>query len=163
MNDPLDGLELRPAVDADADGVIALVDLCFREFPGCVLDVEREERGLLAPASSFDAFWVVLEDHMVVGMIACSDHLDSEGRPAIELKKLYLHPQVRGRRLGTRLVQLVEARARGLGARIVELWSDTRFLTAHSVYEHLGYRRTGQERELHDLSATREFHYVKEL
>ena len=42
-------------------------------------------------ASSFDAFWVVLADDMIVGMIACSDHVDSEGRPAIELKKLYLH------------------------------------------------------------------------
>jgi hypothetical protein len=45
----------------------------------------------------------------------------------------------------------------------MELWSDTRFLDAHRLYERLGYRRTGRTRELHDLSDTVEYEFDKPL
>ena len=53
---------LRPATDDDSAGVIALIARVFAEYPGCVLDVDREEPELRAPASSFDRFWVVEEN-----------------------------------------------------------------------------------------------------
>ncbi len=158
-----DTLELRQATDADSPGIIALIDRCFRDYENCILDVEHEEPALLTPSTSFDGFWVVLDDGQVVGTIACADRRDADDVPIVELKKLYLHPRTRGRGIASVLVALIEERGRRHGMRAVELWTDTRFLTAHRVYAHLGYRRTGRERELHDRSATREFHYRKEL
>lgn len=156
-------LHFRPAADADSPGIVALVGLCFSEYPGCVLDVDLEEPGLLSPTSSFARFWVLVgPDQRVFGCIACTEH-EVDGAPGVELKKCYLHPAFRGRGLASRMVGFVEEHARTANRPVVELWSDTRFERAHAVYEHLGYRRTGQERDLNDLSATREYHFMKEL
>jgi putative acetyltransferase len=148
---------IRPALDADADGVIALIARVYAEYPGCILDVDREEPALRAPASSFDRFWVVEEGGTVVGCVGCS-----LGQVA-QLKKLYLDARIRGRGLGRELIALVEAEAVAHGAKRIELWSDTRFATAHAVYGRCGYRRTGRTRELHDLSNTVEYHFEREL
>lgn len=148
---------IRPATDADSDGVIAVIARAYAEYPGCVLDVDREEPALRAPASSFDRFWVVEEKGAVVGCVGCA-----LGATA-ELKKLYLDAHFRGRGLGRDLIALVEEAARASGARRIELWSDTRFKTAHAVYERCGYRKTGRTRDLHDLSNSTEYHFEKAL
>ena len=150
--------QLRPATDADAEGVIALIARVFLEYPGCVLDVEREEPGLCAPASSYDRFWVLERDGAVAGCIGC------RLRPGlVELVKLYVDKAVRGRGHARRLVEQVEAAARAHGAARIELWSDTRFTDAHGLYAHLGYARTGRTRDLDDLSNTTEYEFVKSL
>lgn len=149
---------VRPARDSDAKAVISLIARVFTEYPGCVLDVEREEPALKAPASSFDRFWVVEEGGEVVGCIGCA-----LGDGVAELKKLYLDARVRGRGLARGLIALVEEAAHAHGARRIELWSDTRFTSAHAVYERCGYRRTGRTRDLHDLSNTTEYHFEKAL
>src|SRR5690606_22074226 len=116
-------------------------------YPGCVLHVDDEEPTLLSPESAFARAWVLVHrdergEERVFGSIACTEH-EVDGEPGVELKKCYLHPFVRGRGWATRLVALVEAQARERGRERVELWSDTRFTTAHAVYEHLGYERSG--------------------
>jgi putative acetyltransferase len=148
---------IRPASDADAAGVIAVIAGVYAEYPGCVLDVDREEPALRAPASSFDRFWVVEAEGRVGGCVGVS-----LGETA-ELKKLYLDAALRGKGLGRELIALVEETARASGARRIELWSDTRFTTAHAVYERCGYTKTGRTRDLHDLSKTTEFHFEKTL
>ena len=149
---------LRPATDADAEAVIDLIARIFTEYPGCVLDVDGEEPELRTPASSFDRFWVAERDGAVVGCIACGRRGD-----LVELKKLYVDKDARGEGLARRLVDLVEQAARDEGASLIELWSDTRFATAHAVYLRLGYTQTGRTRELHDLSHTTEHHFIKQL
>jgi putative acetyltransferase len=152
-------MEIRPARDEDAAQVIALIARVYAEYPGCVLDVEREEPALAAPASRFDRFWVLVDDAgRVRGTVACALH-DAHA----ELKKLYLDAQVRGAGWGRRLIELAEAEARAAGLPRVELWSDLRFETAHAVYLRLGYRASGSTRELHDLSHTTEAHFRKDL
>jgi putative acetyltransferase len=64
----------------------------------------------------------------------------------VELKNLYVSARARRQGLGRRLVAVVEAAAREQNASAVVLWSDTRFLDAHRLYEDLGYQRTGQQR-----------------
>jgi putative acetyltransferase len=149
---------VRTATDDDSAGIIDVIARVFAEYPGCVLDVDREEPELRAPASSFDRFWVVEEDGAVVGCIACALH-----GAVVELKKLYLDKTVRGRGFARQLVDLVEKTARDHGAALIELWSDTRFTDAHAFYGRLGYERTGRTRDLHDLSNTTEFHFIKRL
>ena len=113
------------------------------------------------PASSYPAFWVIEnEDKAVVGCIALQVR---EPQKRIELKKCYVHSSERGQGLGRELVQAVEDWARANGYPEVELWTDTRFKLAHRVYTALGYQPSGRTRELHDLSETTEFHFLKVL
>ena len=136
-----------------------LVARVFAEYPGCVLDVDREEPELRAPASSFERFWVATRDGEIVGSCGLETR---EGPPLrVELKKLYLDAALRGRGIGRRLAEKVEEYARSIGAESLELWSDTRFTLAHGLYARLGYARTGRTRDLHDLSETTEYHYRK--
>lgn len=148
---------VRPGRDEDSSGVIDVVGRCYADYPGCVLDVEAEEPELLAPASAFAGFWVVERAGEVVGCVAFD-----AGPPPL-LKKMYLLPDLRGSGLASALEARVVAAARAAGAERIELWSDTRFTRAHAFYEKLGWRPTGRTRELHDLSETTEYHYVKDL
>ena len=154
---------LRAARDEDSQGLIDLIAAVFAEYPGCVLDVDAEEPELRTPASSFERFWVLESDGRIVGCIGLEVTVGAEGERCVELEKLYLSRELRGRGFGRKLVDLVEEHARERGIDRIELWSDTRFTRAHAVYQALGYRRTGGERELHDLSNTREFHFEKRL
>jgi len=152
-------MDIRAARDEDAAQVIDLIARVYAEYPGCVLDVEREEPGLAAPASRFDRFWVLVDEaDRVRGTVACALYPDHA-----ELKKLYLDARARGAGSGRRLIELVETEARAAGLPRIELWSDLRFETAHAVYLRLGYRATGRTRDLHDLSHTTEAHFVKAL
>lgn len=151
---------LRPARDADSDGIIALIAACYAEYPPNVLDVDSEEPELRTPATSFDAFWVLEEDHRIVGCIALGV-LESGKR--IELKKCYVSNRLRGGGWGRRLIETVEAWAAAHAIGEVELWSDTRMTLAHKVYAKLGYVPSGRTRDLHDISETTEFHFLKTL
>jgi putative acetyltransferase len=155
---------LRDARDDDAAGLIALIGGVFAEYPGCVLDVDGELPELRRIASAFaekgGRFWIAERAAQVVGCIG----LAPSGAPCgVELAKLYVARELREAGLGSRLVELVERTAREQDARFVELWSDTRFVTAHRFYEKRGYLRSPETRELGDLSHTVEFHYRKEL
>ena len=105
-------------------------------------------------------FWVAEAEALVVGCIGLTPAPAQDG---IELLKLYVDSTMRGRGLGSRLVGLVEDEAARRNAGFIELWSDTRFDSAHRLYERLGYRRLPETRELHDLSDTVEFHFRKEF
>ena len=159
--DEPDGLTIRDARDDDSEQLIALVAAAYAEYPGCVLDVDGEAPHLRRPASAFadrgGRLWVVEAAGLVV---ACAGFADRG--EALELLSLYVATSARRRGLGGRLAGLVEAAARERGRHRVELWTDTRFLDAHRLYERLGYVRGGT-RELHDLSRSVEHHYRKSL
>ncbi|MEZ5667019.1 MAG: GNAT family N-acetyltransferase [Alphaproteobacteria bacterium] len=159
-----DGIVIRDGRDADSDAVIALVDLCWSAYPGVILDVDLEEPGLRHPASHFRAkdgrFWTAWRGAALHGIVG---YAFDPATATVELHKLYVHPDARRGGLGRRLTALVEAAARDRGAARIELWSDTRFETAHRFYRGLGYTRTGRTRDLHDLSNTTEFHFEKRL
>jgi putative acetyltransferase len=158
------GLEIRDGRDEDGWDLIGLVAGCWSEYPGCVLDIHREETDLLAVATAYAArngrFWVVEEDGRLVASVGLAP---APATDEVLLQKLYVARAARRKGLGSRLVALVEAEARARGATAVALWTDTRFEPAHRLYERLGYVRNGATRELHDLSNTIEFHYRKRL
>jgi putative acetyltransferase len=162
--EPLIDLEIRDARDDDAAQLIRLMGDVFAEYPGCVLDVDREEPDLRAIATAYAAccgrFWVAERrpDGCILAMVGARPLGNGSNW---ELKKLYVDKAARGAGLGARLVGLVEEEVRRRGAPLLELWSDTRFTDAHRLYERLGYQRRPGLRELHDLSNSVEFHYVK--
>jgi len=155
----MSALQLRTATNRDSPGIIDLVGRCFAEYPGCVLDVAGEEPELLDPERAFSSFWVLDRDGKVMGTIGCK----IQPVQRLELKKLYLDPDVRGTGWARRLVALIEDFARQHDIRVVELWTDTRFENAHGLYAHLGYVKTGETRELHDQSNTVEYYFRKDL
>ena len=53
--------------------------------------------------------------------------------------------------------------AREWQAHTIDLWSDIRFREAHAFYQALGYSQTGGTRDLHDLSNSTEYHFIKRL
>jgi putative acetyltransferase len=154
---------VRAALDSDGGGLVALVGACFSEYEGCVLDTEHEMPHLLRVASHFAAAggraWVAEADG-VVGSVGCRPGSDRSG---LELQMLYVAAPWRRRGIGTGFVAAVETEARRRHGAFVELWSDTRFTDAHRLYRSLGYVQLPETRELHDLSATVELHFVKSL
>jgi GNAT superfamily N-acetyltransferase len=157
------GSEARRVRDDDSAGLIELIGACWAEYPGCVLDIDGEEPWLRAPAAAYDGSggtcWVVEDGGEIVGCVGIKPLPGG----AAELKGLYVAARARRRGLGERLTGLVESEAARLGASRIALWSDTRFGDAHRLYERLGYVRTGRTRELHDLSQTVEYEFVKPL
>lgn len=157
---------VRDGRDDDADQLIALMAAVFAEYPGCVLDVDGEEPDLRAIDKFYrdygGRFWVAEHpgDGRIVAMVGGRP---LNGGPHWELKKLYVDSRCRSAGIGRLMVGLVEQEAVRQGAPVLELWSDTRFLDGHRLYERLGYVRQPGLRELHDLSNSVEFHYLKRL
>ncbi len=155
---------IRDARDSDEAGLIELIGSVFAEYPNCVLAVDEEIPELRHIATSFAGwdgrFWIAERDGRIVGCIGLTPAHDPGG---IELKKLYVAASERQTGLGSRLTDLVVTEARARGARFIELWSDTKFETAHRFYAKRGFEMTGATRELHDLSDTVEYYFRREL
>ena len=149
----------------DADGAANVIDLIHRVFDEYEFIWEPQEEfwDLLAEPSAFPyqepsgAIWVMRDqDDEVVGSIA-AERLNAH---TVELHRLYLDAELRGRGLGRMLFETGVDWARQQGATTVELWSDTRFEDAHRLYERLGYVKAGS-RQLDDVNETVEFKYER--
>jgi GNAT superfamily N-acetyltransferase len=154
---------IRPARDGDADEIIEIVSGCWREYPGCVVDIDGEAPELLSIATHCagrgGAVWVAEADGKVVGL-ACAYPL-ADG--AWEMAKIYVARAHRGSGIAHDLLTAAEHFARTHGATRGKLWSDTRFDRAHRFYEKRGYVRAGPIRALADKSNSIEFAYAKPL
>ncbi len=152
----------RPAKDDDADRLIALIDKCYAEYEGCILDVDAEEPQLRHIASYFadkgGEFWVAEKDGQLVGSIGYAPD-----KQVVELKHLYVDSAIRRQGLASHLCSLVENAAENRGASAILLWTDTRFTNAHALYEKRGFVGGTETRTLNDLSHTIEYYYEKTL
>lgn len=161
---------LRSAADADSGQVVALIAACWVQYPGNILDIQAEEPALRQVASAYGTkggrIWVATvafpKAEWVVGCVAVVPTPHNPEAQA-ELLKMYVHPRLRRQGLARRLAALPEAAAREWGAHTIDLWSDTRFREAHAFYQALGYMQTGETRDLHDLSNSTEFRFIKHL
>lgn len=154
---------LRPIRPEDSPAVIDLVGAAYAEYPGCVLDLPGVDDDLPELSrrwvSAGGGGWVVEDAGQVVACVGWAPVRDG----VVELKRLYVAALARGRGLGRSLVDLVVRTADQHGATSVELWSDTRFLDAHRLYERTGFVRQPETRDLHDPSNTTEYRYLREL
>jgi putative acetyltransferase len=158
--DPL----IRPVCDDDAQDLIGLITLCFAEYPGCFFDPHGDMPDIVRPAQSrlaMEGQFLVVEDAR--GRIAACIGVDSPDSTTAELHRLYVRPDSRGRGVAKLLTLRIEDFARGRGASRMILWSDTRFIKAHALYEGLGYTRSPITRSLGDISLSREFFFEKSL
>jgi len=154
---------IRPVRDADAQDLIGLIALCFAEYPGCVFDPHGDMPDIIRPAQSRMATkgrFLVVEDEL--GRVCACAGVDLPDDGVAELHRLYVRPDARGRGLARLLTARMEDFARAAGAARMVLWSDTRFATAHRLYEGLGYARS-VSRSLGDVSQSRELFFSKRL
>jgi putative acetyltransferase len=156
-------LVLRPARDDDGDAVAAVIAACFAEYPGCFYEAsEFPELARMgsAYAERGGAAWVVERQGRVVGSIA----VFATRVPAVyEVTKVYLAAECRGRGTAAEMLDVAVAAAAARGARLVRLFTDTRFHTAHRFYARNGFRRLPGERFIADVSASWEYLYVRPL
>jgi ribosomal protein S18 acetylase RimI-like enzyme len=134
------------------DGFRVLVAETLREFgfePDPAFDGDLDD-----PAAAYAALWIALDGDEVVGSVALRDLGDG----AVELKRMYLRPDQRGRGLGRELLALALAWSREQGARVVRLDTSERMVAAQRLYEAYGFRRVpgeaprqGQCRLLYEL------------
>jgi putative acetyltransferase len=153
-------IRIRPARNDDAQDLFGLLALCFADYPGCYVDPHADLTDLRAPGTAFSerggAFFVV-EDESVCGCIAVDCPKPGVG----ELHRLYVRPDRRGKGIGGMLIAHAEDHARRLRATQMVFWSDTRFTTAHRLYDRHGYKRVGGTRELGDISNSVEYRFEK--
>lgn len=158
---------IRPARDSDGDGIAALMARIWADYPGTVFDRATELPELDAPASHYRALggniWVLCSGAgTVLGSVAVTPGED-KAAGEWELHKLYLDHALRGTGWAARLIGVAEDLARASGGHSLGLWTDTRFVAAHRFYTKMGYQRQPGDRLLQDLSASREYAFVKRL
>jgi putative acetyltransferase len=153
-------LVVTVATGADAAGVIALIGRVFAEYafvydPAVeVPDLSRFEHHYQPPHG---AFYVVRQGGLIVGSVGV-ERLDGN---TAELHRLYLDAELRGRRIGRALVEMVLDWCRAERISRLTLWSDTRFDQAHRLYARMGFLQTGERELPDDLNATREYGFER--
>lgn len=159
MNDP--SFTIARASTAEVPAVIRLIGRVYDEYE-LIFEPAEELPDLLAFEHHYcaphGAFFVLRDRGDVVGSIGI-ERLEGHGA---ELHRLYLDSTLRGRGLGRALVETVLDWCQVEGIRHLILWSDTRFDRAHTLYERMGFVRTG-ERALNDINQSREYRYKLQL
>ena len=145
-------MSIVPFEPGHADGFRSLVNDTLIEFG---FDNDPQFDGDLDdPAGTYAALWVALEGGTVVGSVALRDLGDG----VVELKRMYLRPDQRGRGLGRDLLALALDWARRHDMQVVRLDTSERMVAAQRLYESHGFERVagsaprqGQCRLLYEL------------
>ena len=164
-------LTVRRVEDSDGPALTALVGAAYDEYACGPLDPEVFDADLARPASmargSGRSWWVVIRSGPDPTLVASVAHgplrRPADAPPTMELHRLYLSPDVRGRGLATALLEGIIEEARAAGAAVLEAWSDTRLPDAHRRYLALGFRLTSDRRELGDPAGTTELRFALTL
>ena len=129
---------IRPATSADGAAVRALVLRILTEY-GLSLDPHGTDADLddIGAAYRGGRFWVLDEGGEIVGSCA----LYPVGGGAVQLRKMYLEPRLRGRGWGRRLLEQALAAARADGHRRVELETASVLKEAIRLYQQYGFAR----------------------
>ena len=136
-NDSASTPRLRPATNADGETVRALVFGVLREY-GLPSDPEGTDADLSEIERHYRNGWFsVLEvDRQIIGPVG----LLPQEETVMELHKMYLHRNWRGRGLGRLLLEKALDEARKRGARRVVLGTARVLGEAVTLYEQSGFR-----------------------
>jgi GNAT superfamily N-acetyltransferase len=131
---------LRPATNVDAPAVRELIFAILREFGmppepnGTDSDLNDIEATYFNRGGRFD----VLLD--TTGRIIGTVGLNRVDEQTVELRKMYLHADMRGRGLGTRLLDHAISEARRMGYKRITLETASQLKTAIAMYVRCGFR-----------------------
>jgi GNAT superfamily N-acetyltransferase len=138
-------LEIVPFRAGFEDQVVSLIVGIQRDEFG--IEITAEQQPDLSDIPAFyqvgsGNFWLAIESGRVVGTIALLDI----GNRQTALRKMFVHPDFRGREAGTAqslLATLLE-HARERAVREILLGTTARFLAAHRFYEKNGFAEIAQ-------------------
>jgi putative acetyltransferase len=162
-------MPIRLADRTDQPQIVRLIADIFREYgeticlDNCDSDLLDLERNFTAQGGNF---WVLEEQGKIKGTVAVTPSHEPSTDPIVPclLKRLYLHPSLRGGSWGRDLMQTAVDWARQQGFQRMEFWSDSRFSRAHNFYQKFGCLMTGQTRVMHDsYEPYEEYHFRLEL
>lgn len=151
---------IRPAKAEDIPRLIEIIQTTIESYD-YIFELEFELPDFL----DFDTYYQPGHAELYVieteaGIIGCGAlKLD---KPIPYLSRIYVTETERGKGWGKRIVQFLMQRNQELGNTALELWSDTKFRTAHAMYEKLGFVFSGRVRPLWDINYCFEYHYSKE-
>jgi putative acetyltransferase len=94
------------------------------------------EQGVKPTADDVAAWVVAREDGRPLGCGA----LRSLGEPVVEIKRMYVRPEARGRGIGAAILGVLEQQAIDLGFRVVRLETGPLQPEALRLYARAGYR-----------------------
>jgi putative acetyltransferase len=97
------------------------------------------EPGHRPTAADIAVFVVAYDGETPIGCGAFRDLVDEQ--PTVEVKRMYVRPEYRGRKIGQLILRDLETRARERGAIRVRLETGTRQPEAVQLYEGAGYRQ----------------------
>jgi putative acetyltransferase len=173
------------ATSADSGAAAAVVEAVFREY-GFTWDRDGYNADLYDLQGHYlgrgDPFWVAesMETEpkgdivatcglalfpVLPGRLGELIQVDGETRIAAadcSLERLYVLPSIRRGGLGSALLEIALAHARGEGKRAMEIWSDKKLTLAHRLYERFGATRVG-DRICDDPDESPEWGMVLEL
>jgi len=136
---------IRPATNADGPAVQAIVFAALKEHgltpepAGTDRDLFDLERHYFEQGGRFD----VIED--ASGKVVGSVGLFLIDTQQLELRKMYLAPQARGKGRGRRLLEHAVAYARAAGRRRLVLETQSNLKAAIALYTRYGFKRTNAE------------------
>ncbi|WP_227517398.1 GNAT family N-acetyltransferase [Parathermosynechococcus lividus] len=137
------GCRVRHWQSDDRPAVIQLIQSVLTEF-GLTWQPEGADRDVVHVEDYYQRrggqFWVVEQAQEIVGTIAF--YPIERGEAAVEIRKMYLHPRVRGQGLGTFLLHHIEQAILGAGYRTIWIETASVMTTAVHLYEKAGYQPT---------------------
>jgi GNAT superfamily N-acetyltransferase len=138
------GLVTRRATEADLERAVELIALGV--VPGAtsgedLSDLTPYRAALRHVQDTSGAVLVAEVDGEVVGVcqLIVFRHLQVRGGLCAEVESVHVHPDHRGRGIGSVLVRDAVSRARSLGCYRVQLTSNRARPEAHRFYERLGF------------------------
>ncbi len=150
-------MNIRPATASDDVAVQTIIKTVYDEYgfgwdpSGYHLDLYTFEESYIACESS--EFWVAEVDGVVVaccgldffdavpgefGVVSEVDGTLRIGGTDCEIIRLYAVSAARGFGIGKALTETVLSAARARGCVAMEIWSDKKFVEAHSLYQRYG-------------------------
>lgn len=138
-------MEIRSFVPSQTAQVVELIlSIQVGEF---AIAITAEDQPDLQAIPSFyqtgrGNFWVAVNDERVIGTLAL---LDIGNRQAA-LRKMFVHPEFRGERLGVaaKLLATLLAHARERGVCDIYLGTTPKYFAAHRFYEKNGFEEIAQ-------------------
>jgi putative acetyltransferase len=97
------------------------------------------EPGHRPTAADIAVFVVAYDGETAIGCGALRDLIDEQ--PTVEVKRMYVRPEYRGRKIGRLILRDLEMRARQRGAMRIRLETGDKLPEAHRLYVGAGYRQ----------------------
>ncbi len=152
---------ILPATKEDIPELIGIIGAVFGEY-GWIFQPDEE----LPDFAEFEKWYVGTEHRLFtvwdegqrVGCIAVK--VGAEGP---YLSRVYLKKEMRGKGIGRMMTEFAFEEARRRGFTRIHLWTDTRLLTAHKMYEATGFTRMPVIRALHEVNFSFEYRYDRNL